>query len=126
MCVCVCGGQWSRPRWRREVRQQQGNWVEKKSIVGLATNSFTFVLSSSFDFDVRGSVPCSVAICLIFCLDVERPGGPRGCLGRCSAMICLAVYLNLEQPDTLTRRRGLREANAAGSRVRGSMRVFCL
>ena len=73
---------------------------------------------------VRGSVPCSVAICLIFCLDVERPGGPRGCLGRCSAMICLAVYLNLEQPDTLTRRRGLREANAAGSRVRESMRVF--
>ena len=48
----VGGGQWSRPRWRREVRQQQGNWVEKKSIVGLATNSFTFVLSSSFDFDV--------------------------------------------------------------------------
>ena len=46
------GGQWSRPRWRREVRQQQGNWGEKKSIVGLATNSFTFVLSSSFDFDV--------------------------------------------------------------------------
>ena len=84
------------------------NWGEKESVVVSAMNSFTFVLSSSFDFDVRGSVPCSVAICLIFCLDVERPGGPRGCLGRCSAMICLAVYLNLEQPDTLTRRRGLR------------------
>ena len=26
-------------------------------------------------------------------------------MGRCSAMICLAVYLNLEQPDTLARRR---------------------
>ncbi len=30
----------------------QENWDEKKSIVGSATNSFTFVLSSSFNFDV--------------------------------------------------------------------------
>ena len=28
------------------------NWGEKKSVVGSAMNSFTFVLSSSVDFDV--------------------------------------------------------------------------
>ena len=28
------------------------NWGEKRSVVGLATNPFTFVLSSSIDFDV--------------------------------------------------------------------------
>ena len=38
--------------------------------------------------------------------------------------VCLAVCLDLEQPDTLTRRRGLRGHNAAGSRARESMREF--